>query len=213
MCMYECMYECIFIMSIPPHTPSSYLSLTLLRYIKNPVTKVRSIFGPAKKGVRYDQLSSTSSHGGDNRNYRENDEFGDGRDDVEFNMKNDGDDASTVSEATSISAMGGDLKRDSKGSFSIVDDSSDDDSDDNHHHDTGIEMLFPQKGEIETNENNPDGTVIVLDRISLSIASKSLVAVCGSTGSGKSTFIAGLLGECKTMGGGVMMNGELDIDM
>jgi ABC-type multidrug transport system fused ATPase/permease subunit len=157
------------------------------RYIKNPATKVRSIFSRGKEGDGYDKLSSISSHGGDSRNYRDKDES---------------DDATLSSHVTSISGS------DNKGSFSIEDDSDNDSDNDS---DAGIEMLSPQKRKMKLNENNQNENMIVLDKISLVIPSRDLVAVCGSTGSGKSTFISGLLGECKTIGGSVMMNGSISL--
>jgi ABC-type multidrug transport system fused ATPase/permease subunit len=145
------------------------------------------MFSRGKKEVAYDKLSSISSHGGNNRNFSE---------------KDDSDDGTVSSHVTSISGS------DTKGFFSIEDDSENDSDNDS---DAGIEMLSPQKGKMKPNENNQNDTMIVLDQISLSIPSKSLVAVCGSTGSGKSTFISGLLGECKTIGGSVIMNGSISL--
>lgn len=51
--------------------------------------------------------------------------------------------------------------------------------------------------------------VIVLRNISLTFPPGCLVAVCGSTGAGKSTLVSGLLGECQMLTGSVSMTGSV----
>jgi ABC-type multidrug transport system fused ATPase/permease subunit len=51
--------------------------------------------------------------------------------------------------------------------------------------------------------------VVILQDVSLSIPRGSLVAVCGSTGSGKSTLVAGILGECQVMEGDISVVGNV----
>ena len=48
--------------------------------------------------------------------------------------------------------------------------------------------------------------IVVLRNLTFSIPAGSLTAIVGSTGAGKSSLIAGLLGECKHLGGQIQMS-------
>jgi ABC-type multidrug transport system fused ATPase/permease subunit len=103
-------------------------------------------------------------------------------------------------------------------SFTIEDD-SDSDHDDNNNNSSGnkrgninhggLEMMKLNGSKLNSLSVDQQESVIVLKNISLSLPSKSLIAICGSTGSGKSTLVAGMLGECRTEGGSVSIEGKI----
>lgn len=96
----------------------------------------------------------------------------------------------------------------STGTFTIEDEDEDDDGSD--YEEFGVEEGLQVTGS-DGNHHYSGSTenVVVLRNISLTFPPRCLVAVCGSTGAGKSTLVAGLLGECQTLGGSVDMTGTV----
>lgn len=72
-----------------------------------------------------------------------------------------------------------------------------------------------QRGDIEMNDiENPVverkvETCVILSGINAVAPPKSLTVIVGMTGAGKSTFLEGLLGECKIISGDRIINGEI----
>ena len=69
----------------------------------------------------------------------------------------------------------------------------------------GIEQTFRRYGDIEAGFGRQPDFRIVLSNLRVSIPKYSLVVVAGTTGTGKSTFVSALLGECK------LFQGKLDV--
>lgn len=116
--------------------------------------------------------------------------------------KSDGDDDTLYDDKSDLS----------QGSYSFtIEDDSDSDHDDvnnNNRSDSrkgGLEMMQLNSSKESTQQES----VTVLKDISLSLPSRSLIAVCGSTGSGKSTLVAGMLGECLVSRGTVSIEGKI----
>ena len=125
--------------------------------------------------------------------------------------KSDGDDDTAYDDKSDLSQR--------SYSFTIEDD-SDSDHDDNNNNDNsnnkrgnidhgGLKMMKLNGSKLDSLSVDQQESVIVLRNISLSLPSKSLIAICGSTGSGKSTLVAGMLGECLTEGGSVSTEGKI----
>ena len=122
--------------------------------------------------------------------------------------KSDGDDDTVYDDKSDMSQR--------SYSFTIEDD-SDSDHDDNKNSSNkrgnsnhgGLEMIKLNGSKLNSLSVDQQESVIVLKNISLSLPSKSLIAICGSTGSGKSTLVAGMLGECRTEGGSVSIEGKI----
>lgn len=100
----------------------------------------------------------------------------------------------------------------SSSNFTIEDDDEDDyevegeDDNDSEYEDFGLKAL-QSNGSPDLSDSAKN--VVVLRNISLTFPPRCLVAVCGSTGAGKSTLVAGLLGECQMLGGSVSMAGSV----
>lgn len=65
----------------------------------------------------------------------------------------------------------------------------------------GLELSLRQLEDIETGFNRQPDYYVVFSNLDVSISKNSLVVVAGTTGTGKSTFVSGLLGECKVFSG------------
>ena len=92
-----------------------------------------------------------------------------------------------------------------KSDFTIGDDSDSGSDKENDIEMSEIRSRRPRPTMSSTQE--PDKIVTVLKNVSLQFPANALVAVCGSTGSGKSTLISGLMGECNLLSGSVSMTG------
>ena len=86
-----------------------------------------------------------------------------------------------------------------------IDDEGDSDSDNDVEM---AEIRSCRPGPALSSNQESDKVVTVLKNVSLRFPANSLVAVCGSTGSGKSTLISGLMGECNLLGGSVSLKGK-----
>ena len=159
--------------------------------LKMHTDKVRSFLTP-KPGRVYDQLSS-STHGTSSSHGMLVDSF------------------------ETTSSDGASNRTSQKSDFTIDNDSDSERESDNDNDDyakdnrNSLEMTKVRKNSSDhmlSSNEDPDEIVTVLRNISLRFPAHSLVAVCGSTGSGKSTLISGLMGECKILGGSVTMTGE-----
>jgi ABC-type multidrug transport system fused ATPase/permease subunit len=123
--------------------------------------------------------------------------------------KSDGDDDTVYDDKSNMSQR--------SYSFTIEDDSDSDHDDNNNKSNNkrgninhgGLEMMKLNGFKSDSLSFDQQESVIVLKNISLSLPSKSLIAICGSTGSGKSTLVAGMLGECRTEGGSVSIEGKI----
>jgi ABC-type multidrug transport system fused ATPase/permease subunit len=174
--------------------------------VRHPASKVHSLislkFPGSSKGtpvkgksrVKYDRLSSASTHG--------------------FLNNEDGDAASSDGGDSEV-----EIKLDNNSEFTIEGDSDDSDDDDIERNVRGIEMTTSNASHSDIKKgrggaaevNEAAESVVILRNISLKFPSGSLIAVCGSTGSGKSTLISGLLGECDILGGSVAMHGKVSL--
>ncbi|XP_076803641.1 ATP-binding cassette sub-family C member 5-like [Clavelina lepadiformis] len=59
------------------------------------------------------------------------------------------------------------------------------------------------------NDDNPEKTVEVLFNVSITVPKRRLIGICGSVGSGKSSFISSILGHLRIQKGSVGINGTL----
>ena len=119
--------------------------------------------------------------------------------------KSDGDDDTAYDDKSDLSQR--------SYSFTIEDDSDSDHDNNNNKRGNinhgGLEMTKLNGSKSDSLSVDQQENVIVLKNISLSLPSKSLIATCGSTGSGKSTLVAGMLRECLTEGGSVSTEGKI----
>ena len=150
------------------------------RSLKKRTRKVRSML-TMKGGRVYDQLS-LSSHGTSSSH----------------GMLADMDETDSADDSSNNISQ--------KSDFTIDDDADSDSDTDNDVEMAEIRSCRP--GPALSSNQESDKVVTVLKNVSLRFPANSLVAVCGSTGSGKSTLISGLMGECKLLSGSVSMKGE-----
>jgi ABC-type multidrug transport system fused ATPase/permease subunit len=169
--------------------------------LKDPADKVRSLLSMRRsKRVRtgagqaqYGQLPSSSSLKGQSSRTSSK---------------------STVDDCDTTVCGDSELSYSSSSNFTIEDEDEDDNEieDDNNsdYEEYGVEEGLQTPGsEGSPTLSESSKNVVVLRNISLTFPPGCLVAVCGSTGAGKSTLVAGLLGECRMLNGSVSMTGTV----
>jgi ABC-type multidrug transport system fused ATPase/permease subunit len=121
---------------------------------------------------------------------------------------------STVDDCNTTVCVDSELSYSGSSNFTMEDDDEDDyeieDDNGSEYEEFGVEDGLQTPGS-DGSLNLPESSknVVVLRDISLTFPPGCLVAVCGSTGAGKSTLVAGLLGECQMLNGSVNITGSV----